>query len=131
MGAWHAVCWSKSFVSALKQMCYFVIFCVFYDDFMMEIDRQSCFSVNKIIFTSEQRVAHLFAGQNTQHSLQERKQITSKNKWPFIWSANCQSCIWVKETMCFFIAMLWNWIRRSKIKQDLRETDFMTRSLFQ
>ena len=34
---------------------------------MMEIDGKSCFSVKKIISTSEWRAEHLFAGQNTQH----------------------------------------------------------------
>ena len=33
---------------------------------MVEIDGKSCYSVKKMISTSEQRAEHLFTGQNTQ-----------------------------------------------------------------
>ena len=56
--------WEK-LVDPLFKTCFFVIFCIF--KFYDGIDGKSCFSIKKIMLTSERCAEHPISGLNTQH----------------------------------------------------------------
>ena len=95
--------WVKRLVDPFYDMFFWLIFAFF--TFMMEKHRKSCFSVKKMISTSEQHAKHPFVGQNTQHiwlnfgEFQPRllKLISIINFSP------------LKQRSNFFLYLVWRW----------------------